>query len=168
MNSDYEIVVAGAGPSGALTAALLALEGHEVLLLDKSGFPRDKICGEAVPYHALNILDGAGMKNIIEEFLARGEFHPLTQAHLYSPENHEVIVPLHESDKGYKKALKDNNPTLEALKQYQKLCDKFLFKEMRKMFALQKFFLRYPLLLDFTAKRLKNDFQPLKHHLAKL
>ncbi len=37
MKSEYEVVVAGAGPSGALNAALLALEGHDVLLLDKSG-----------------------------------------------------------------------------------------------------------------------------------
>jgi len=49
MKSDFEVIVAGAGPAGALNAALLARGGHRVLLLDKHSFPRDKICGEAVP-----------------------------------------------------------------------------------------------------------------------
>lgn len=35
MKSDYEVVVAGTGPSGALTATLLALGGHDVLLSHK-------------------------------------------------------------------------------------------------------------------------------------
>jgi len=102
MKSVYEVIVAGAGPSGALTAALLALEGHDVLLLDKSDFPRDKVCGEAVPYHALDILDRAGMKDKIEELFSKGAFNPLTCTRLYSPGNQEVVAPLHESDRGYR------------------------------------------------------------------
>lgn len=78
MKSDYEVIVAGSGPSGALTAALLALKGHDVLLMDKSVFPRDKVCGEAVPYHAFDILDSAGMKIKIEELLSSSAVNPLT------------------------------------------------------------------------------------------
>lgn len=52
----YDVALVGAGPAG--TACALALRGHglRVLLLDKATFPRDKICGDAVPGHALKAL----------------------------------------------------------------------------------------------------------------
>jgi flavin-dependent dehydrogenase len=45
---ETEVVVVGAGPSGATTALLLARRGHQVILLDRARFPRDKACGEGV------------------------------------------------------------------------------------------------------------------------
>ena len=35
-----EVVIVGAGPAGAATAAWLAEAGHDVLLLDRAHFPR--------------------------------------------------------------------------------------------------------------------------------
>src|SRR5688572_20996040 len=43
---DAEVVVVGGGPAGSATAALLAQRGHDVLLLDRVRFPRDKACAE--------------------------------------------------------------------------------------------------------------------------
>ena len=45
---ETEAVVVGAGPSGATAALLLARRGHEVVLVDRARFPRDKACGEGV------------------------------------------------------------------------------------------------------------------------
>jgi menaquinone-9 beta-reductase len=45
---DADVIVVGAGPAGAATAAHLARAGVDVLLLDRSGFPRDKVCGDFV------------------------------------------------------------------------------------------------------------------------
>ncbi len=47
----YDVVIAGAGPAGAACALALSREsGLRVALLDKAGsFPRDKVCGDAVP-----------------------------------------------------------------------------------------------------------------------
>ena len=45
---ETEVVVVGAGPSGATTALLLARRGHRVILIDRARFPRDKACGEGV------------------------------------------------------------------------------------------------------------------------
>lgn len=45
---ETDAVVVGAGPSGATTALLLARLGHDVVLLDRARFPRDKACGEGV------------------------------------------------------------------------------------------------------------------------
>lgn len=48
-DSTYDILILGAGPAG--TAAALALHGHglRVALVDKARFPRDKVCGDAIP-----------------------------------------------------------------------------------------------------------------------
>ncbi len=43
-----DVVVVGAGPAGAATAAWLAGAGHDVLLLDRARFPRRKPCAECV------------------------------------------------------------------------------------------------------------------------
>ncbi len=45
---ETDVVVVGAGPSGATTALLLARRGHPVVLVDRARFPRDKACGEGV------------------------------------------------------------------------------------------------------------------------
>jgi len=43
---ETDVVVVGAGPSGATTALLLARQGHKVVVVDRARFPRDKACGE--------------------------------------------------------------------------------------------------------------------------
>lgn len=43
-----DVVVAGAGPGGAAAAAHLAMRGHDVVLLEKDRFPRDKVCGDGL------------------------------------------------------------------------------------------------------------------------
>jgi len=43
-----DVVIVGAGPAGAATAAWLAAAGHDVLLLDRAHFPRRKPCAECV------------------------------------------------------------------------------------------------------------------------
>jgi menaquinone-9 beta-reductase len=45
---ETEAVVVGAGPSGATAALLLARGGHDVVLVDRARFPRDKACGEGL------------------------------------------------------------------------------------------------------------------------
>ena len=78
----WDVAVVGAGPAGA-TAALAALRarpGSRVLLLDRSGFPRDKVCGDGVAPHALDVLEALGVVGLVDDWapvhrlqLARGE-----------------------------------------------------------------------------------------------
>ncbi len=53
---EYDVAIVGAGPAGTACALALRGRGLRVLLLDKATFPRDKICGDAVPGHALKAL----------------------------------------------------------------------------------------------------------------
>ena len=57
---EADVIVVGAGPAGASTAYHLAQAGVDVLLLEKSSFPRDKICGDGLTPRAVKQLVGMG------------------------------------------------------------------------------------------------------------
>lgn len=50
------VIVVGAGPAGSTAAWFLAKSGVDVLLVDKSRFPRDKACGDSITPRAVEIL----------------------------------------------------------------------------------------------------------------
>jgi geranylgeranyl reductase family protein len=54
--TDFDIAIIGAGPAGTACALALRHSGLRVALLDKAEFPRDKVCGDAIPGHALKAL----------------------------------------------------------------------------------------------------------------
>ena len=64
--SAWDVVVAGAGPAGAMAARELARLGAAVLLVDKSRFPRYKVCGCCLNGRALGALDAAGLGGLVE------------------------------------------------------------------------------------------------------
>ncbi len=47
-DNDADVIVVGAGPGGSSTAYHLARHGVRVLLLEKSEFPREKVCGDGL------------------------------------------------------------------------------------------------------------------------
>jgi len=57
----WDVIIIGAGPAGAACALTLARAGHQVLLLDKSEFPRDKICGDQLLPDSLRVLTKLGL-----------------------------------------------------------------------------------------------------------
>ena len=56
-----DVVVVGAGPGGSSTAYHLARAGLDVILLEKSPFPRDKICGDGLTPAAVHELIAMGV-----------------------------------------------------------------------------------------------------------
>ena len=67
----YDAIVAGAGPAGSTTAALLAGMGFRVLLLDRAAFPRDKACGEYTSPRTEQVLRRIGALEAVERAGAR-------------------------------------------------------------------------------------------------
>jgi geranylgeranyl reductase family protein len=51
--NDADAIVVGAGPGGATTAYHLARHGLRTLLLEKSEFPREKVCGDGLTPRAV-------------------------------------------------------------------------------------------------------------------
>lgn len=93
---EREVIVVGAGPSGTTTAMALARQGHDVLMIDRKAFPRDKTCGDAIPGGAIEILYEFGMKERISD----ANFYPAYQMLLSSPNQHEIIADLHKGPQG--------------------------------------------------------------------
>jgi geranylgeranyl reductase family protein len=56
-----DVIVVGAGPAGSTTAAYLASAGLDVLLLEKSAFPREKVCGDGLTPRAVKELVALGI-----------------------------------------------------------------------------------------------------------
>jgi len=51
-----DVAIAGAGPAGALAAAILAKAGLRVSVFDRARFPRHKLCGDTLNPGALDVI----------------------------------------------------------------------------------------------------------------
>ncbi|MCX2969770.1 geranylgeranyl reductase family protein [Streptomyces sp. TRM70308] len=56
-----DVIVVGAGPAGSTAAYHLARSGLDVLLLEKTAFPREKVCGDGLTPRAVKQLVGMGI-----------------------------------------------------------------------------------------------------------
>ncbi|MGP3983936.1 geranylgeranyl reductase family protein [Streptomyces sp. KR80] len=56
-----DVIVVGAGPAGSTTAYYLAKAGLDVLLLEKTAFPREKVCGDGLTPRATKQLVAMGI-----------------------------------------------------------------------------------------------------------
>jgi len=56
-----DVIVVGAGPAGSATAFYLASAGLDVLVLEKSQFPREKVCGDGLTPRAVKALTAMGV-----------------------------------------------------------------------------------------------------------
>ncbi|MGI8434355.1 MAG: geranylgeranyl reductase family protein [Nocardioidaceae bacterium] len=56
-----DVIIVGAGPAGSTAAAYLALAWVDVLLLEKTAFPREKVCGDGLTPRAVRQLIAMGV-----------------------------------------------------------------------------------------------------------
>ncbi len=56
-----DVIVVGAGPAGSTAAYHLANAGLDVLLLEKTSFPREKVCGDGLTPRAVKALTTMGL-----------------------------------------------------------------------------------------------------------
>jgi flavin-dependent dehydrogenase len=56
-----DVLIAGAGPAGAIAGLVLARAGVRVLIVDRETFPRDKLCGDTLNPGAIALLGRLGI-----------------------------------------------------------------------------------------------------------
>jgi geranylgeranyl reductase family protein len=56
-----DVLVVGSGPSGASCAYWLAKEGHDVVLVERKSFPREKTCGDGLTPRSVRQLQDMGL-----------------------------------------------------------------------------------------------------------
>ncbi|MDE2028225.1 MAG: NAD(P)/FAD-dependent oxidoreductase [Candidatus Omnitrophica bacterium] len=84
-------LIIGAGPAGSSCALGLASAGLKVMLIDKSIFPRPKVCGGFIGPQNQELLSTLGVWQILIERGAK----PLTKSVLYSSSG-SVTIPIRE------------------------------------------------------------------------
>jgi menaquinone-9 beta-reductase len=94
----WDAVVVGAGPAGAVTAALLARAGASVLLLDRAQFPRDKPCSEYLSPETTRVLERLG-DGVLEEVEAAAPAR-LTGMKVVAPDGTQALGRF-AADHGY-------------------------------------------------------------------
>ena len=68
---DADVIVVGAGPGGSTAAYALAQAGLDVLLLEKTEFPREKVCGDGLTPRAVKSLVDIGIDTTAENGFIR-------------------------------------------------------------------------------------------------
>lgn len=84
-----EVLIIGAGPSGTAAAIDLCRAGHQVTVIDKAVFPRDKCCGDGLTAGALRHLDHLGVR---PEAVA--SWKPVTDVRITRPSGAKMHFPL--------------------------------------------------------------------------
>src|SRR2546426_9309702 len=86
----YDVIIIGAGPAGSAVSTLLAREGLRALLLEKSRFPREKLCGEFITPDCLNVFDRLGVSELMFDAGAK----IINQWTLFAPDGRGIDVPM--------------------------------------------------------------------------
>jgi flavin-dependent dehydrogenase len=72
---EWDAMVIGAGPAGALAATLLARRGLSTLLIERKAFPRYKVCGACLNPLSLAVLHSVQLDETVKEAVSLNEFY---------------------------------------------------------------------------------------------
>jgi len=61
----HDVLVVGGGPAGASAAYWLAEAGHDVVVLERKTFPREKTCGDGLTPRAVKQLADMGLEEAV-------------------------------------------------------------------------------------------------------
>ncbi|MEO6845756.1 MAG: NAD(P)/FAD-dependent oxidoreductase, partial [Chthoniobacterales bacterium] len=67
----WDVIIVGAGPAGSVCAATCSRHGLKTLLLDRSIFPRDKVCGDCINPAIWKVIDRLGWRENINTLPSR-------------------------------------------------------------------------------------------------
>ncbi|MBA4057939.1 MAG: geranylgeranyl reductase, partial [Marivirga sp.] len=96
---EFDVLIVGSGPAGAVTAMELGKAGLSVAILDKATFPRDKTCGDALSVDVVNQLSilSENLASSFDKFPGKVSSYGVK---IFSPDNKHVDIPFkHDGDK---------------------------------------------------------------------
>ena len=112
----YDVIIVGAGPSGTTAALYASRLGLNAILLDKSTFPRDKICGDALSGKTVRVLRDLNLLESVKGL----EGATIERITFGSPGNQQFDVQLKGSEQ--------NDYITEGYVIPRKVFDNFLFQ----------------------------------------
>ena len=68
MAPDADVLIVGGGPAGAACGYWLAKAGHDVLIVERKAFPREKTCGDGLTPRAVYQLEEMGLAGGLEQY----------------------------------------------------------------------------------------------------
>lgn len=90
MESQFDLIIIGAGPAGSAAALFAARNGLNVCVLEKAAFPRDKICGDAISGKSMTILKDLDLMEEVQRLP-----HALVDSITFSNALHDMVnIPL--------------------------------------------------------------------------
>src|SRR2546426_7500587 len=93
---ECDVAIIGGGPGGAAAAFHLARRGHDVLVVEKKRYPREKVCGDGLTPRSVRALLDLGMDDEVAGFHRvkglRAKAHGLT-LELDWPPDHPHFPP---------------------------------------------------------------------------
>ncbi len=97
----YDLIVVGGGPAGASAAIVGAAAGFNVLLLERGGFPRQRVCGEFVSAESLdllgNLLDSAH-RSLLTSAIRINQTRVFVDGHLINADIHPAAASIARID----------------------------------------------------------------------
>jgi geranylgeranyl reductase family protein len=92
----FDVIIAGAGPSGSSCAISLANSGLKVALVDKAVFPRDKTCGDALGIDVINQLSRMS-EELGEKFKLLQNKSASYGIKVFSADHSSIAIPLYHN-----------------------------------------------------------------------
>ncbi len=109
--NNYDVIVIGAGPAGSSVSTLLAGSGWRVLLMEKSRFPREKLCGEFISPECLAFFERLGVRDRM--LAARPQM--ISKMVLFAPNGRGIEMPLTWLTNGEAQALGLSRARMDAI-----------------------------------------------------
>lgn len=63
-NTEYDVIIVGGGPAGSTAGYLLSKRGFKTLIIDKSKFPRKKLCGGLLSLKSIELCNALFDENL--------------------------------------------------------------------------------------------------------
>ena len=130
MINDFDVVIIGAGPAGCITALHLAHSGLKIAVIDKSVFPRDKICACGITWKAQRALK-ALPDDIYNDFFKLKALKESWGVKIYSSNSKSIIA-------NFKNPCSENTRPFLYISQ-RKVFDNVLFKSLSKYKNIKTF-----------------------------